>query len=152
MQWKVVVPLYRYREYPTLRTILYFYENHIRPKNGVFSLYLACICPVLIFLSSKASAWPCGRWIVFPAPYNLSHRRNVERLSLLYRYFHCKCSEGLNSLSPPVLVVSFAAGTRHATYTRMNHPHSLHNRLIRRKFLSDSLFKRTTGRMFSWSL
>lgn len=72
-----------------------------------------------------------------------SHRRGVESLSLLYRYFNGKCSDEMRSLDPPVL--NFTARTRHATHIAENHPQSPHIPLARCKFHSSSFFPRTTA-------
>lgn len=50
----------------------------------------------------------------------------------------------------------FTAGTCHAMYTEMTHPHSISFPLVRRKFHSDSFFSRNVmqwnKRMLPWSL
>lgn len=52
----------------------------------------------------------------------LSHRRDVTRFSLFYRYFHGVCSGEVFSLDSPV--PTFTAKTRHATRIVANHIHS----------------------------
>lgn len=62
----------------------------------------------------------------------LSHRRNVEKLSLLYRNFYGSFSVKLHSLD--TLVITFAFKTHQATYIVENNLHLLCHPFIRSKF------------------
>lgn len=62
--------------------------------------------------------------------------------SNLHHYFHDKYSDKGHPLVSPFL--TFAAGTHHATYTRVNPPHSLYIPLIS-QFHSDNSFPRTAA-------
>lgn len=61
--------------------------------------------------------------IFFPLK-SFSHRHKIESLSLLYLYFHGKCSDDLHSLDAPVQNVT--TKTRQAMITESNHAHLLH--------------------------
>lgn len=55
---------------------------------------------------------------LFSAVRNLSEKRNVARLSLLYRHFHRKFLNELHTLVPPTLMLS--CKTLHAAYFEAN--------------------------------
>lgn len=72
----------------------------------------------------------------------LSHRRNDARLSILYRFFHGKCSYGFQSFVPPALTLT--PKTRLTTSRVLNHSHSMRVPLVRNNFHSVSLFPSST--------
>lgn len=57
-------------------------------------------------------------------PYNFFPTdESVARFSLIYHYYHRKCSDGLHYLLPPIL--TFTAEIRHATNAWSNPTHSV---------------------------
>lgn len=73
----------------------------------------------------------------------LPHRWNITSLSLFNPHFHGKCSDKWHSLVPRVQ--NFTAKINQATSTKLNHPHSLHILLVRRKFHTDGFFPKADG-------
>lgn len=64
------------------------------------------------------------------------HRHNVTWLSLLYCYFHDKCSYEIHSLVSPVQ--TFISKICYAMYVEMNHTHSLHIPNVMKMFYSNN--------------
>ena len=126
--------------YLTPPAILYLYKSQIRPKME----YCCHLCggAAQSTLTGLDRVQNRLRNLVgdelFSSLEPLSHRRDVASLSLLYRYFHGKCSDALHSLT-------FTARTRLATSTVANHPHFLRLPNIRRKFHADSFIPRTSS-------
>ena len=141
----MVGSLYRTRKYLTPSAILYLYKSQIRPRMeycchiwaGAAQSSLACLDRVQNRLQNLVGS------DLFTTLQPLSHRRNVASLTLLYRYFHGKCSVELHSLVPPLR--TFSARTRFATSTETNHPFFLNTPPLRRKFHAESFFPRTTS-------
>lgn len=69
---------------------------------------------------------------------HLSHRRQLTILSLFSRYFHGISFNELHTLIPQQL--AFTTGTRHAMYTRVNHPCYHCILVVKNKFHSETLF------------
>lgn len=86
-----------------------------RAKNGVLQscLYLSSLNHNLReFESFYPALWVINYISVLQL---LSHKRNVANISLLYRYFHRKFSDALNSLVP--LFQVFTDTTHHVVFT-----------------------------------
>lgn len=70
----------------------------------------------------------------------LSHRCTIASLSLLYGYFHNKCTDKIYSVSP---FQTFTANTHLATSTGLTHPCCLCIPLVRKIFYLNDYFQRT---------
>ena len=141
---KMVGSFYRSRKYLTPDAILYLFKSQIRPTmeycchiwGGAAQSSLSCLDRVQNRLRNLVGD------DLFSSLQPLSQRRDVASLSLLYRYFHGKCSNELHSLVPPRQ--TFRARTRLATSVESNHPHPLRIPNLRRKFHDVTFFPRTT--------
>ena len=141
---KMVGSFYRSRKYLTPEAMLYLYKSQIRPQmeycchiwGGAAQTSLSCLDRVQNRLRNLV-----GDDLFSTLP-PLSLRRDVASLSLLYRYFHGRCSNELHSLVPPLQ--TFRVRTRLAAFTQSNHPYTLRSPLIRNQFHENSFFPRTT--------
>ena len=137
----MVGSLYRSRKYLDPDSILYLYKSQMRPKMeycchvwaGADQIHLNCFDKV------KRRVRGLIGDDLFSTLQPLSHRRDVSRLSLFYRYYHGDCSEELDSLLPPAK--TFPVRTRLAATTVKHHPHPVPK--TRSKFHQQSSFPRT---------
>ncbi len=140
----MVGSFYRSRKYLTPEAMLYLYKSQIRPQmeycchiwGGAAQTSLSCLNRVQNRLQNLVGD------DLFSTLAPLSLRRDVASLSLLYRYFHGRCSNELHSLVPPLQ--TFRVRTRLAAFTQSNHPYTLRSPLIRNQFHENSFFPRTT--------
>ena len=70
----------------------------------------------------------------------LSHRSSVATLSLFYRYFHGKCSDGFSNLVPPVWVFG-----RKTQFAISAHPCTIADLRCRMKGSADSFIPRAVS-------
>ena len=120
---KMVGSFYRSRKYLTPEAIIYLYKSQIRHMieycchiwGGAALSSLSCLDRVQNRLRNLVGD------DLFNSLQSLSHRRDVASLSLLYRYFHGKCSNKLSLLVPDTHI--FTHETRLATSTHSNHLH-----------------------------
>ena len=140
---KMVVSFYRSSRYLTADAILYLYKSQVRPRMeycchiwaGAARKTLSCLDRVQNRLRSLVGD------ALFSSLQPLSHRRDVASLSLLYRYFHGKCSSELQSMVPPRQ--TFKRNTRLAKNTINNFLHSLSLPKPKHRFHEQSFFLRT---------
>lgn len=123
---------YRSRMYLNHPVMVFFLPESDQTKNRhvVFLIYLQRCLSILTFHPWKISTafTPiCGRLIIFqPTPMS---SRIIRSLSLFCPYFLVKGPAELPSWVQPVL--PFISKLLHATYTEVNHSHSLRIPLVR---------------------
>ena len=139
---KMVGSLHRSKRYLTPPAILYLYKSQIRPRMEYCCHIWAGSAQTS--LSSLDAVQKRLRSLVgdelFGTLQPLSHRRDVSSLSLLYRYFHGRCSEELHQMVPPLK--EFGRSTRLAS---RSHPYVLDIPKAKSKFHSQSFFPRTAS-------
>lgn len=102
--------LYPFRNRFTHSVILYRQNNQSKPKSFVAALsvlklltpYFPELIEFKIILVILWRWWGLRGQIYFSTDKTYSDRRNSKSLSLLYLFFHDKCSDALHSLLPPV--------------------------------------------------
>ena len=132
--------MYRGRKFLTPESILHLYKSTIRPKmENCCHLWAGASASVLSLLDriQKRVANIIGPELACKLQ-PLSLRRDVASLSLLYRYFHGRCSSELSSLVPPLK--TFNRRTRLSTNS---HPLTLSVPVSEKSFYSRSFFPRT---------
>ena len=139
---KMVGSLHRSKRYLTPPAILYLYKSQIRPRMEYCCHIWAGSAQTS--LSSLDAVQKRLRSLVgdelFGTLQPLSHRRDVSSLSLLYRYFHGRCSDELRQMVPPLK--EFVRSTRLA---RSSHQYVLDIPKAKSNFHSQSFFPRTAG-------
>ena len=138
----MVGSLHRSKRYLTPPAILYLYKSQIRPRMEYCCHIWAGSAQTS--LSSLDAVQKRLRSLVgdelFGTLQPLSHRRDVSSLSLLYRYFHGRCSDELRQMVPPLK--EFVRSTRLA---RSSHQYVLDIPKAKSNFHSQSFFPRTAG-------
>ena len=138
----MVGSLHQFKRFLTSPAILYLYKNQIRTRMDY-----CCQIWVGSAQTSQSSLDVVHKRLhslvgdeLFGTLQPLSHRRDVSSLSLLYRYFHGKCSDELRQMVPPLK--EFGRSTRLAS---SSHPYVLDIPKAKSKFHSQSFFPRTAG-------
>ena len=139
---KKVGSLFRARSYLSRETILYLYKSLIRPCMEYCCHVWAGASSDALSLLDRIQKRICN--IVGPDLASclqpLSIRRDVASLSLLYKYFHGRCSSELSSLVPPLKVFN-----RRTRLSSSSHPFTLATPSCKKQFYSSSFFPRTTS-------
>lgn len=110
--------------------ILYCYKNRIRPITK-FNCYKLNNLASLEFPFSVVSKYSFVSLSMINhfLPYNPFHDEETSQdLSLLYRYFHGKCSDNIHSLVPSLL--NLMVRTRHTSHIVVTYRHSLRFQLV----------------------